>query len=86
LLEHEQPTQPRELVAGIEHWRRAVSANDLSLNPDPHLAWIYDYRHPDYNTPRAEALREARGNAIRNTPQWMIDLALSNDEWKRRKP
>jgi hypothetical protein len=51
----------------------------LSLHPDPHTRWIYDPRHPDYNSDMAKHLREARAYAITSAPKWMIDDARSND-------
>ena len=51
----------------------------LSLEPDAYMAWIYENNHPDYNTPRAKHLREARSLAIRSAPQWMIEEARLND-------
>lgn len=51
----------------------------LSLNPDPDMAWIYDYTHPDYNTDRAKHLREARSRAIASAPEWMVREAQMND-------
>jgi hypothetical protein len=53
--------------------------NKLSLQPDPEMRWIYDYTHPDYNSPRAKSLRNARARAIANAPQWMKDEAYWND-------
>lgn len=43
----------------------------LSLKPDPWNEWIYDPRHPDYNSPEAKHMRKARARAIRNAPEWM---------------
>ena len=43
------------------------------------MRWIYDYTHPDYNTPRAAHLREARSRAIASAPEWMIEEARLND-------
>ncbi len=51
----------------------------LSNNPDPHMRWIYDSTHPDYNSPQAIALRKARDLAILHAPQWMKDEAYWND-------
>jgi len=55
----------------------------LSLQPDAHMRWIYDYTHPDYNTPRAKHLRERRAQAIASAPQWMIEEARLNDLMRR---
>ncbi len=52
----------------------------LSLNPDPHMAWIYDQSHPDYYSERAKDLRERRAAALRSAPQWMKDAAYCNDQ------
>lgn len=51
----------------------------LSLEPDPHMRWIYDYTHPDYNSDRAKDLRARRDAAFRSAPQWMIEEARMND-------
>lgn len=51
----------------------------LSLEPDEHMRWIYDYTHPDYNTDRARDLRERRAVAMQNAPRWMIEEARMND-------
>lgn len=58
---------------------------NLSLKPDPHMKWIYDSAHPDYNTPMAESLRESRGRALCSAPEWMLDLARLNDERRERE-
>lgn len=52
----------------------------FSLRPDPDTAWIYDYRHPHYDSEEAEDLRERRLAAMRQCPQWMIDMAVENDD------
>ena len=57
----------------------------LSLEPDPDMRWIYDYSHPDYNSPRAKYLREARAHAIQSAPRWMIEEARLNDLLKAYK-
>ncbi len=54
----------------------------LSLEPDEHMRWIYDYTHPEYNSDRAKDLRDRRAAAIRNAPQWMIEEARLNDALK----
>ena len=51
----------------------------LSLNPDPHIRWIYDYTHRDYSTAYAEDLRRRREAALRNAPRWMVEEARMND-------
>ena len=56
-----------------------MSMERLSLQPDPDMRWIYDYTHPDYNTPRAKHLREARARALATAPKWMIEEARLND-------
>lgn len=58
-------------------------SNDLSLQPDPHMSWIYDYGDPRYNDPATRDLRDRRWAALRAAPQWAHDLAFSND--MRRK-
>lgn len=55
----------------------------LSLEPDEHMRWIYDYTHPDYNSERAEWLRERRMSAMQHAPRWMIEEARMNDNMKR---
>lgn len=57
----------------------------LSLRPDEHMRWIYDYTHPEYNSEQAKWLRERRAAAIANAPQWMIELARFNDSLRNRK-
>jgi hypothetical protein len=52
---------------------------NLSLEPDADMKWIYENTHPDYDSPRAKHLREARANAIKSAPQWMIEEARLND-------
>lgn len=51
----------------------------LSLEPDEHMRWIYDYTHPDYNSDMAKDLRERRMRAMQSAPQWMIEEARLND-------
>jgi hypothetical protein len=51
----------------------------LSLQPDPWMRWIYDCGHPDYHSPRAQSLRDARDRALSQCPQWMKDEAAYND-------
>lgn len=55
----------------------------FSLEPDEHMRWIYDFRHPDYNSDRARNLRDRRAAALRSCPQWMLDDAALNDEMAR---
>ena len=56
----------------------------LSLEPDECMKFIYDHRHPEYNTERVRHLREARDMALRSAPEWMIREAEMNDSWRRR--
>jgi len=63
--------------------KKGGPAFPFSLDPDPHMAWIYENNHPDYNTPEAESLRESRGRALRSAPQWMLDLAHMNDAMRK---
>ena len=51
----------------------------LSLDPDEHMKWIYDPRHPDYYSPRAKWLRDRRAAALASAPRWMIADAMVND-------
>lgn len=48
---------------------------ELTLDPDEHMRWIYDPRHPDYNSPMAEHLRAMRSAAIASAPEWMRQMA-----------
>ncbi len=57
--------------------------DNLSLEPDDNMRWIYDNNHPDYHTPRARHLRDARDAALRSAPEWMIRVAESNDNFKK---
>lgn len=59
----------------------------LSLKPDPWNEWIYNCDDERYNSPEAVDLRERRKRAIEKSPQWMIDMAIFNDEcdkWVKR--
>ena len=60
----------------------------LTLNPDPHLEWIYDPSHKDYNSPMAKDLRDKRARTIHNAPEWMKRDAELNtlllDDLKKR--
>ena len=58
----------------------------FSLEPDEHMKWIYDSKHPDYNTDMAKDLRNRRANALSQCPQWMIWDALLNDEQRKQVP
>lgn len=57
----------------------------LSLEPDTDMRWIYDYTHPDYKTDRAKHLREARGSALQNAPEWMLQEAAMNDAMNSKR-
>jgi hypothetical protein len=57
---------------------------ELTLKPDEHMRWIYDYTHPDYNSDRAKDLRARRDAAFRNAPRWMIRVAEMNDNLKKK--
>jgi hypothetical protein len=61
-----------------------MAERNWSLEPDSDKRWIYDTQHPDYNSDQAKWLRERRFNALRRLPEWMKDMALSNDERKNR--
>lgn len=52
----------------------------ISLKPDDHIRWIYDRRHPDYNSERAKHLRASRERALASCPAWLLDEAWHNDE------
>lgn len=56
---------------------------DLSLEPDEWMRWIYDPKHPDYNSARARNLRYRREQAILNAPKWMIEEARHNDAMRK---
>lgn len=58
----------------------------LSLEPDEHMRWIYDARHPDYHSDYAKSLRERRANALNQCPQWMFWDAWENDERRKIVP
>lgn len=58
----------------------------FSLEPDEHMQWIYDPRHPDYHTDYARDLRERRANALSQVPQWMFWDAFRNDELRKQAP
>lgn len=51
----------------------------LSLEPDESMRWIYNHRHPNYNTDYAKDLRERRARAIQSAPEWMKQEAQLND-------
>jgi hypothetical protein len=55
----------------------------LSLEPDPHMRWIYENAHPDYNSDYAKDLRARRQAALNSAPQWMIEEARMNDLLKK---
>lgn len=59
--------------------------NSISLRPDPWMRWIYDYKDPRYNSEEAKALRDARDRALRNCPQWMLEMAAANDYLRENK-
>ena len=56
--------------------------NNLSLEPDENMKWIYDSSHPDYYSDRVKHLREARSQAMRSAPEWMIREGQLNDVMK----
>lgn len=58
----------------------------FSLEPDEHMRWIYDQRHPDYNSDRARDLRERRAAALRSCPRWLLEQAALNDEMRKLTP
>ena len=58
----------------------------FSLEPDERMKWIYDPKHPDYNTDRAKYLRNARAYALTNCPQWMLEEAYMNDKCSKKNP
>ena len=51
-------------------------ARELTLEPDPHMRWIHDPGHRDYNSPEAEWLRAARRAAIRSILRYMLLSSL----------
>lgn len=52
----------------------------FSLQPDPHMRWIYDYTDRErYNSPEAQELRARRDAALRSCPAWMLEQAALND-------
>lgn len=52
---------------------------NLSLDPDEDMRWIYNYSDPRYHSEQAKDLRERRALALRMCPQWMLDMAYIND-------
>lgn len=66
----------------LEPSNRRCGMKKFTLQPDPHMRWIYDYNHPRYRSPEAKDLRERRSRAIQSAPEWMIELAMWNDEMK----
>lgn len=58
--------------------------NNLSLDPDDHMKWIYDQSPPDYHGDEAKWLRERRAAALASAPRWMIHAALVNDQLRDR--
>lgn len=66
-------------LAGASAGAEGEFMKRLTLEPDEHMRWIYDYTHPDYNSLKARDLRERRRVAMRNAPQWMIEEARLND-------
>lgn len=52
---------------------------NLTLQPDEHMRWIYDPSHPDYNSPRAERLRERRAQALHHVPQYLRYMECDDD-------
>lgn len=52
----------------------------ISLQPDEHMRWIYDYSHHEYNSERAKHLRASRERALASCPAWLLDQAGHNDE------
>lgn len=59
---------------------------NLSLKPDPHMKWIYDYSDRErYNSPEARDLRVRRDAALRTCPEWMIETAMINDQMAEEK-
>lgn len=55
----------------------------LSFEPDPKYRWIYDSKHPEYNSDMAKWLRARRSRAIANAPDWMKRIAEYNDLMRR---
>ena len=55
----------------------------LSLEPDEDMRWIYDPRHPDYNSVYAKHLRERRDSALKQAPEWMFREARLNDALRK---
>lgn len=56
----------------------------FSLDPDPHMAWIYNPSHPDYHD-KGKDLRDRRAAALRACPAWMIQEAVLNDALREEK-
>ena len=63
-------------------WYCAMTGSifDLSMKPDPEMAWIYDTRHPEYDTPRVRDLRARREHALASCDLRLRQQAIENDE------
>lgn len=57
--------------------------NNLSLQPDEHMKWIYDTTHPGYDSDKAKDLRERRLASINSCPIYMIEEAYFNDNYRK---
>ncbi|MCR4303701.1 MAG: hypothetical protein NUV63_05670 [Gallionella sp.] len=62
----------RSMARSTGQRTRADRVKRFSLEPDDHIEWIYDPRHPDYNSEHAEHLRERMARAISSAPRWMF--------------
>ncbi len=62
----------RSMAKSVGQRTRVDRVKKFSLEPDDHMKWIYDPRHPNYNSKHAEYLRERRARAISSAPRWMF--------------
>lgn len=57
--------------------------DNLSLETDEDMRWIYDPKHPEYNEAHTQNLRDRRQAAINSAPLYIIEIARLNDLRKR---
>lgn len=60
-----------------------MGIDNISLEPDPWMAWIYDQSDPRYHETATVDLRERRAAALRSAPRWMIETAAINDALRK---
>ena len=57
----------------------------ISMEPDEHMKWIYDYANPAYMSEEAIELRELRRRAIQSASRYMLEEAYINDQRKENE-